>query len=315
MTNKVINLCGIKSNGGVKIAEEILKQQNYKDTFVIYDNKKLEKNLINFKNQYLNLPRFLHPFLINFVNRDTARIINNSNSVIHVGGIAFKSKSQTITFIQNILPLVKPLSSTRNLILNILYKRSFKISKEILVQQKHVSNLINIKNKVRIIGNFELKEPNNNTGKGFIAILENVKNKNPKFLIELVNILTNENRFNFTLVLSGKIPQKLVRKIKQNSNLKIVKNDLENEFMNELINHKVYIHVSKFETVGLPIYEAMLSGLNVVIPKEDYFNFENENSFLYELNNINDALEKSINAISVENNSKIKVPVYFENWS
>ncbi len=315
MTNKVINLCGIKSNGGLKIAEEILKQQNYKDTFVIYDNKKLEKNLINFKNQYLNLPRFLHPFLINFVNRDTARIINNSNSVIHVGGIAFKSKSQTITFIQNILPLVKPLSSTRNLLLNILYKRSFKISKEILVQQKHVSNLINIKNKVRIIGNFELKEPNNNTGKGFIAILENVKNKNPKFLIELVNILTNENRFNFTLVLSGKIPQKLVRKLKQNSNLKIVKNDLENEFMNELINHKVYIHVSKFETVGLPIYEAMLSGLNVVIPKEDYFNFENENSFLYELNNINDALEKSINAISVENNSKIKVPVYFENWS
>lgn len=315
MTNKVINLCGIKSNGGLKIAEEILKQQNYKDTFVIYDNKKLEKNLINFKNQYLNLPRFLHPFLINFVNRDTARIINNSNSVIHVGGIAFKSKSQTITFIQNILPLVKPLSSTRNLLLNFLYKRSFKISKEILVQQKHVSNLINIKNKVRIIGNFELKEPNNNTGKGFIAILENVKNKNPKFLIELVNILTNENRFNFTLVLSGKIPQKLVRKLKQNSNLKIVKNDLENEFMNELINHKVYIHVSKFETVGLPIYEAMLSGLNVVIPKEDYFNFENENSFLYELNNINDALEKSINAISVENNSKIKVPVYFENWS
>jgi len=315
VTNKVINLCGIKSNGGVKIAEEILKQQNYKDTFVIYDNKKLEKNLINFKNQYLNLPRFLHPFLINFVNRDTARIINNSNSVIHVGGIAFKSKSQTITFIQNILPLVKPLSSTRNLLLNILYKRSFKISKEILVQQKHVSNLINIKNKVRIIGNFELREPNNNTGKGFIAILENVKNKNPKFLIELVNILTNENRFNFTLVLSGKIPQKLVRKLKQNSNLKIVKNDLENEFMNELINHKVYIHVSKFETVGLPIYEAMLSGLNVVIPKEDYFNFENENSFLYEINNINDALEKSINAISVENNSKIKVPVYFENWS
>ena len=315
MTNKVINLCGIKSNGGLKIAEEILKQQNYKDTFVIYDNKKLEKNLINFKNQYLNLPRFLHPFLINFVNRDTARIINNSNSVIHVGGIAFKSKSQTITFIQNILPLVKPLSSTRNLLLNILYKRSFKISKEILVQQKHVSNLINIKNKVRIIGNFELKEPNNNTGKGFIAILENVKNKNPKFLIELVNILTNENRFNFTLVLSGKIPQKLVRKLKLNSNLKIVKNDLENEFINELINHKVYIHVSKFETVGLPIYEAMLSGLNVVIPKEDYFNFENENSFLYELNNINDALEKSINAISVENNSKIKVPVYFENWS
>ena len=315
MTNKVINLCGIKSNGGLKIAEEILKQQNYKDTFVIYDNKKLEKNLINFKNQYLNLPRFLHPFLINFVNRDTARIINNSNSVIHVGGIAFKSKSQTITFIQNILPLVKPLSSTRNLLLNLLYKRSFKISKEILVQQKHVSNLINIKNKVRIIGNFELREPNNNTGKGFIAILENVKNKNPKFLIELVNILTNENRFNFTLVLTGKIPQKLVRKIKQNSNLKIVKNDLENEFMNELINHKVYIHVSKFETVGLPIYEAMLSGLNVVIPKEDYFNFENENSFLYELNNINDALEKSINAISVENNSKIKVPVYFENWS
>lgn len=315
MTNKVINLCGIKSNGGLKIAEEILKQQNYKDTFVIYDNKKLEKNLINFKNQYLNLPRFLHPFLINFVNRDTARIINNSNSVIHVGGIAFKSKSQTITFIQNILPLVKPLSSTRNLLLNFLYKRSFKISKEILVQQKHVSNLINIKNKVRIIGNFELKEPNNNTGKGFIAILENVKNKNPKFLIELVNILTNENRFNFTLVLSGKIPQKLVRKLKQNSNLKIVKNDLENEFMNELINHKVYIHVSKFETVGLPIYEAMLSGLNVVIPKEDYFNFENENSFLYELNNINDALEKSINAISLENNSKIKVPVYFENWS
>ena len=315
MTNKVINLCGIKSNGGIKIAEEILKQQNYKDTFVIYDNKKLEKNLKNFKNQYVNLPRFLHPFLINFVNRDTARIINNSNSVIHVGGIAFKSNSKTITFIQNILPLVEPLSSTRNLLLNILYKRSFKISKEILVQQKHVSNLINIKNKVRIIGNFELKEPNNNTGKGFIAILENVKNKNPKFLIELVNILTNENRFNFTLVLSGKIPQKLIRKIKQNSNLKIVKNDLENEFMNELINHKVYIHVSKFETVGLPIYEAMLSGLNVVIPKEDYFNFENENSFLYEINNINDALEKSINAISVENNSKIKVPVYFENWS
>jgi len=315
VTNKVINLCGIKSNGGLKIAEEILKQQNYKDTFVIYDNKRLEKHLTNFKNQYLKLPRFLHPFLLNFVNKDTSRLINNSNSVIHVGGVAFKSKSQTITFIQNILPLVKPLSSTRNFLLNLLYKRSFKISNEILVQQKHVSNLINTKNKVRIIGNFELKEPDTNTGKGFIAILENVKNKNPEFLIELVNILTNENRFNFTLVLSGLIPQKLIRKIKQNSNLKIVKNNLENVFLNELINHKVYIHVSKFETVGLPIYEAMLSGLNVVIPKEDYFNFENENSFLYELNNINDALEKSIKAISVENNSKIKVPMYFENWN
>ena len=58
--------------------------------------------------------------------------------------------------------------------------------------------------------------------------------------------------------------------------------------------HSTYIHTSEFETVGLPIYEALESGLNVVIPNLDYVNLTNENKFKYEFGNY----ESAINAFN-----------------
>ena len=75
------------------------------------------------------------------------------------------------------------------------------------------------------------------------------------------------------------------------------------------------IHTSEFETVGLPIYEALELGLKVVVPNLEYINLENENIFKYEFGNYSSA----INAIdeSIKNLEKVycDVPIYYENWN
>ena len=80
-------------------------------------------------------------------------------------------------------------------------------------------------------------------------------------------------------------------------------------------SHTTYIHTSEFETVGLPIYEALELGLKVVVPNLEYINLENENIFKYEFGNYSSA----INAIdeSIKNLEKVycDVPIYYENWN
>ena len=51
MTKVVINLCGVKSKGGVTVVNNYLKQNNNKNLYVIYDNPEFKKYIKNFDNQ------------------------------------------------------------------------------------------------------------------------------------------------------------------------------------------------------------------------------------------------------------------------
>ena len=47
MTKVVINLCGVKSKGGVTVVNNYLKQNNTKNLYVIYDNLEFKKYIEN----------------------------------------------------------------------------------------------------------------------------------------------------------------------------------------------------------------------------------------------------------------------------
>ena len=99
------------------------------------------------------------------------------------------------------------------------------------------------------------------------------------------------------------------------SNLTVLE-DLERDELLQIFKmHSTYIHTSEFETVGLPIYEALESGLKVVVPNLDYLNLTNENIFKYEFGNYSSAI-KACNE-SIKNLEKIycDVPIYYENWN
>ena len=85
--------------------------------------------------------------------------------------------------------------------------------------------------------------------------------------------------------------------------------------MKILSENEIYFHASNFETVGLPLYEAQELGLKVVAPLSPYTQyFDKDSTFLYEINNVNDAVEK-IN-LAIESKSKnIQALNYSENWA
>ena len=67
--------------------------------------------------------------------------------------------------------------------------------------------------------------------------------------------------------------------------------------------------------MGLPIYEALESGLKVVVPDENYIPLENHNIFKFNLSNLNSAVEACLKATTAPLSDKIEVPVYSENWN
>ena len=142
MARVVLNICGVKSKGGLTVLNNFLKNNSNLDLFIIYDNPVLESLVTKYENEFIRVPRYFHPFLNFFINKNTKQKINNCENIIHFGNLAFKTKLKTFTFIQNILPLVAPTNSFRNLFLRIFYSYSFKISDEIIVQQEHVADLI-----------------------------------------------------------------------------------------------------------------------------------------------------------------------------
>jgi hypothetical protein len=299
----VLNLCGIKSRGGISIAKNFLEKNSHLDIFILYDNESLNKFLENYKKKLISIPRYLHPFLNVFLSQDTRESINRSDLIIHFGNFAFKSKIKTLTFIQNILPLVSPFSSFRNIFLRLLYIFSFYISDEIIVQQEHVAKRINSK-KTRIIGTLISKKVKQNNEGGFVLIVDDNKNKNPEFLIKLTNKLielkhevTVINTSNFTI----------------SNSAKVIENPNHDDLLNILKKNKTYIHASEYETVGLPIYEALNSGLKVVVPKKDYLSIKNPNIFRYKSGNLESAVQACLNSNNKKSHFE-EIPVYVENW-
>jgi len=86
------------------------------------------------------------------------------------------------------------------------------------------------------------------------------------------------------------------------------------ETMKILSENEIYFHASNFETVGLPLYEAQELGLKVVAPSSPYTQyFDKDSTFLYEINNVNDAVEK-INLAIESKSENIQALNYSENW-
>ena len=309
MKKIVINLCGVKSKGGITVINNYISQNKSNTLYVLYDNSDLDKYIKNFDSKFIDTKRIYHLFLNFFLDKQTLEKINSYDYIIHFGNFGFKTTIKSYTLIQNILPLVKPLSSLRNFALNLAYKYTFKITDEIIVQQKHVADTIPNQYKTKIIGSFEIKRIRQSENIGFVTIYEEIKNKNPKFQKELLREI------------ASKFDEKITV-INLSTNNEIYKNnfnvleDLDrNELMQVFKSHSTYIHTSEFETVGLPIYEALELGLKVVVPNLEYINLKNENIFKYEFGNYSSA----INAIdeSIKNLEKVycDVPIYYENWN
>ena len=308
MKKIVINLCGVKSKGGVTVINNYISQNKSNTLYVLYDNSDLDKYIKNFDSKFIDTKRIYHLFLNFFLDKQTLEKINSYDYIIHFGNFGFKTTIKSYTLIQNILPLVKPLSSLRNFALNLAYKYTFKITDEIIVQQKHVADTIPNQYKTKIIGSFEIKKIRQSENIGFVTIYEEIKNKNPKFQKELLREIASKFDEKITVInLSTN------NEIYEN-NFNVLEDLDRNELMQVFKSHSTYIHTSEFETVGLPIYEALELGLKVVVPNLEYINLENENIFKYEFGNYSSA----INAIdeSIKNLEKVycDVPIYYENW-
>ena len=309
MKKIVINLCGVKSKGGITVINNYISQNKSNTLYVLYDNSDLDKYIKNFDGKFIDTKRIYHLFLNFFLDKQTLEKINSYDYIIHFGNFGFKTTIKSYTLIQNILPLVKPLSSLRNFALNLAYKYTFKITDEIIVQQKHVADTIPNQYKTKIIGSFEIKKIKQSENIGFVTIYEEIKNKNPKFQKELLREIASKFDEKITVInLSTN------NEIYEN-NFNVLEDLDRNELMQVFKSHSTYIHTSEFETVGLPIYEALELGLKVVVPNLEYINLENENIFKYEFGNYSSA----INAIdeSIKNLEKVycDVPIYYENWN
>jgi len=309
MKKIVINLCGVKSKGGITVINNYISQNKSNSLYVLYDNSDLDKYIKNFDSKFIDTKRIYHLFLNFFLDKQTLEKINSYDYIIHFGNFGFKTTIKSYTLIQNILPLVKPLSSLRNFALNLAYKYTFKITDEIIVQQKHVADTIPNQYKTKIIGSFEIKKIKQSENIGFVTIYEEIKNKNPKFQKELLREIASKFDEKITVInLSTN------NEIYEN-NFNVLEDLDRNELMQVFKSHSTYIHTSEFETVGLPIYEALELGLKVVVPNLEYINLKNENIFKYEFGNYSSA----INAIdeSIKNLEKVycDVPIYYENWN
>jgi glycosyltransferase involved in cell wall biosynthesis len=99
------------------------------------------------------------------------------------------------------------------------------------------------------------------------------------------------------------------------SDFTILENLERDELFQVFKMHSTYIHTSEFETVGLPIYEALEAGLKVVVPNLDYLNLTNENIFKYEFGNYLSAIKACNESINYLEKVYCDVPIYHENWN
>jgi len=315
MVNKkiVLNVCGVKSLGGLKLFLEsfdFLAESGSK-LIVLYSELPFYKDLQNqfidselVKFIYIKQRRFTHPYLNFFISKDTKNIINSSDAIIHYGNFGFKTKIKSFVLIQNVLPLVK--NDLRNRLLRYFIIRSSKFSEHILVQLEHLKNYLPIEEKNKIIGIGEIIQksvPLSNTNGGIVCFASEVPNKNFQFILKTLRNISKNH---------------MVTIINPTDNIdefRCVTTSNNEETMQILSENEIYFHASDFETVGLPLYEAQELGLKVVAPTSPYTQyFDKDSTFLYEKNNVEDAVEKINLAIKSEAKN-IKALNYSENWA
>ena len=315
MVNKkiVLNVCGVKSLGGLKLFLEsfdFLVESGNK-LIVLYSELPFYKDLQNqfidseqVKFIYIKQRRFTHPYLNFFLNQDIKSNINSSDAIIHYGNFGFKTKIKSFVLIQNVLPLVK--NDLRNRLLRYFIVRSSKLSEHILVQLKHLKNYLPNEERKKIIEIGEIIQksvPLSNTNGGIVCFASEVPNKNFKFILKTLKNVSKNNLIT------------IINPINNIEDFVCVSSSNNEETMKILSEHEIYFHASDFETVGLPLYEAQELGLKVVAPSSPYTQyFDKDSTFLYENNNIDDAVEKINLAIKSESRN-IKALNYSENWA
>ena len=309
----VLNACGVKSLGGVKLfveAFELLLEADTQIT-VLYSENEFYSELKNqsLENQYVTFikltnKRFLHPFLKLITNRSQRKIIESSDAIVHFGNFGFKTKIKSFVLIQNILPFV--LKDLKNMILRIFISRSIKSSEYVIVQLRHVSELIGqeYENKIIEIGEIEEVTINaKNKSNNVVFFGSKVSNKNYNFMVSVLKSISTSN--NITVI----NPPKNI------TEFNCVYTETQDQTLSVMSENEIYFHASEHETVGLPLYEAQNLGLKLIIPDRPYAKyFMSDNVFVYKYNDIESALEK----FELANNLKFKKSsalLYNENWS
>ena len=303
MKKIVINLCGVKSKGGITVINNFISQNKSNTLYVLYDNSDLDKYINNFDNKFIDTKRIYHLFLNFFLDKQTLEKINSYDYIIHFGNFGFKTLKKSFVLIQNILPLVK--KDTRNVILKILMKRSMKFSNFILIQLEHLKQDIDKNFHSKIIQIGETTSSNvqiaNKSGK-IVLFGSNVENKNFNFMKSVLENLPNKKKITVINPTTGM------------ESFNVVRTETHFETLELISENEIYFHASEYETVGLPLYEAQNLGLKVVAPICSYTQyFSPESIFLYEMNNLEDALKKIEDAKS-SNIESIDTLNYSENW-
>ena len=315
MVNKkiVLNVCGVKSLGGLKLFLEsfdFLVESGNKLT-VLYSELPFYKDLQNqfidsklVKFIYIKQRRYKHPYLNIFLSKEIKNTINLSDAIIHYGNFGFKTKIKSFVLIQNVLPLVK--NDIRNLLLRYFILKSSKYSEYILIQLEHLKNYLPSEERYKIIEIGEIVKnsvPLSNSNGGIVCFGSEVPNKNFKFILKALGNISTNNLIT------------IINPINNIEEFNCIKTSNNEETMQILSENEIYFHASDFETVGLPLYEAKELGLKVVAPSNPYTQyFDKDSTFLYESNNVNDAVEK-INMAINSGQKNIEALNYSENWA
>ena len=309
----VLNACGVKSLGGVKLFVEAfeLLVESGAEIVVLYSeeefynelkNQSLENELITFIK--LTDKRYLHPFLVLITNIKQRKLIESYDAVIHFGNFGFKTKNKSLVLLQNVLPFVQ--QNLKNVLLKYFINRSIKFSEYVIVQLKHMNEIIEKKYRDKIIEIGEIEEvivdASNKSGK-IVFFGSDIPNKNYDFMVKALKTIS----LNSTITVIN--PPKNIKEFN------CVYTETQDQTLSVISENEIYLHASEHETVGLPIYEAQNLGLKIIIPKRPYSDyFKYENVFFYEYKNIDSALQK----IEEAKNLKLKhskALLYNENWS
>ena len=309
----VLNACGVKSLGGVKLFVEAfeLLVESGAEVIVLYSeeefynelkNQSLENELITFIK--LTDKRYLHPFLVLITNIKQRKLIESYDADIHFGNFGFKTKNKSLVLLQNVLPFVQ--QNLKNVILKYFINRSIKFSEYVIVQLKHMNKIIEKKYRDKIIEIGEIEEvivnASNKSGK-IVFFGSDIPNKNYDFMVKALQTISQ----NSTITVIN--PPKNIKEFN------CVYTETQDQTLSVISENEIYLHASEHETVGLPIYEAQNLGLKIIIPKRPYSDyFKYENVFFYEYKNIDSALQK----IQEAKNLKLKhskALLYNENWS
>jgi len=307
----VLNACGVKSLGGVKLfveAFEYFSDLN-ENIIVLYSEDEFYRDLQNqsYENKnvkfiQLTKKRYLHPFLNLLIEKKLKNEINSSSGIIHFGNFGFNTQVKSFVFVQNILPFIS--KKIKNRILLFFITRSLKKCDNIIVQLSHTAELINKKytKKIIQIGEIQNTKVKANQNNNIVCFGSDIPNKNYKFMLNVLESLPDKNKI--TII---NPPNKLKQ-------FNCVFTETHEQTLKALSLNGIYFHASEFETVGLPLYEAQELGLKIVIPDKPYSKyFLSDQTYLYDYKNTEDAIGK-IHDAGIAAGDYIFANSYSENW-